>query len=218
MKFPPKISYRPRLQIGKLDISGSNSCLIRCSRSLVRYASHRANVISGRLDCLIANPNLKRQASRVCGNSPSCCGPGVTLGWVWWCTLWRVMVYVGSRLPWMSGRSHVGWTTSRGGFCCRLGVVIAYVTSLETTTARLFPAVCAACQLSLVRSNAWHLTAQLLVPAKLWRATVRHVLLVTELKRKSWFGTLASEYTKSMLECEERRAGYVHCRLPGSHV
>lgn len=116
-------------------------------------------------------------------------------------TLWRVVV---SRLsPALDvGMPHVGWTTSRQA---EGGVVTAYVTSLETT-ARLFPAVCAACQLSLVRSNAWHLTAQLLVPAKLLRATVWHVLLVTEPRRKSWFETLASG------------AGDTHCRLSDSLV
>lgn len=165
---------------------------------MVRYASHRANVISGRLDCLIANPNLKRQESRVCGNSPYV--------WLWTrshpglrYTVKNVGVTAlacpGCReaLRWLDDVTS-GW---RGCYCCRSGVVTAYVTSLETT-ARLFPAVCAACQLSLVRSNAWHLTAQLLVPAKLLRATVWHVLLVTEPRRKSWFETLASEYTKSM--------------------
>lgn len=155
---------------------------------MVRYASHRANVISGRLYCLIANPNLKRQESRVCGNSLSCCGPGVTLG----CTLWRVIV------PglWMSRRSYsqFAWAGLRHvklkgvlplpARCCNS----VDVTSLEST-ARLFPAVCAACQPSLVRSNAWHLAAQLLVPAKLWRGTAGHV---TEPRRKWWFGTLVT--------------------------
>lgn len=196
----PKFSYRPRLQIGKLDISGWNSCLIRCSRSLVRYASHRANVISGRLDCLIANPNLKRQESRVCGNSP-------------YVLLWSrshpgLRYIVKSACPRCREASRgpddvtSGW---KGCYCYRSGVVTAYVTSLETT-ARLFPAVCAACQLSLVRSNAWHLTAQLL------RATIWHVLLVTEPRRKSWFETLASEFTKSMW------SWWYHCRLPDSLV
>lgn len=79
----------------------------------------------------------------------SCCGPGVTLS-VGVTALACPRCREASR-----GLDDVtsGW---RGCYCCRLGVVTAYVTSLETT-ARLFPAVCAACQLSLVRSNAWHL-------------------------------------------------------------
>lgn len=149
----PKFSYRPRLQIGKLDISGWNSCLIRCSRSLVRYASHRANVISGRLDCLIANPNLKRQESSVCGNSPyvllwTRSHPGLSVGVT---ALACPRCREASRgLDGATSRQAEGGVTVAG---CRSGVVTTYVTSLETT-ARLFPAVCAACQLSLVRSNA----------------------------------------------------------------